>query len=957
MANVWLNGEPDSNFPQPLNTPFQFDLKLPPAPPGGGQLPFLRVAEGPASRVHVDKREGDTVHITINPPDTSGYGPYFWQLILGYLDDGLSAPSAAGSLFTVHLNSIEIVDDLDPTCCGDWTLFVSMNGDWRKIFGFSTAHDGDTVHDGDIFPLGIDIPVVGPNLLFRAIGYEDDNPWAGESMNTGVPGPTVQGQPSVVDLVAIFGPLSAWANGSTHVVKGCSGYGSSDYCNGGAGAYLLYFTVDKSYDGPTVLPTSSSLFWLTRLADEPNAPVPHELGTVHVPAQGAPALTTEHLSYLTEGQQLPGNVRVLSQDVDIFHFTLDEFANVTYGPLPTGVVANELASDDWYFNGSLPDSLKKLTGYRGANVVVVRASGQPGDQPYTLQINTTWRDLPPDWGEDADALFLQGKGPGRPVDLNTPDAAAQVWNDSLYNIVSIANRRLEKDWAWQHVKGDVDYYDIWFPAATAPGPPAGHVACTYDVDPGLTIEAQGMKLYYPTGDPGLPSLLSAEDSVTLDLATNPPLGGPFPDRHVAVQVASKTGQRGFYRLNATWNDGAYLTGVQCAAVAVWQKASGYKFIDWKSVYIPQLNLPDPPPEASQLALFGLGGYKLVQAGQGGTFDAILSTKNDQPVLARLYDANGILLGESLVQDEASVGRTRIPDGLFPKAHLTVSGLSASDTFLLQVVPGFNVGGTGKAVAKVGLSQKVAGSSQAAAVLLGLSAPTAPQPSSATAGILTVEPNFSPRLSGFDELGGARELHTGADAFGLVNADQPLGRVSHFDIFNGDVGTKPSLASLANTQQSPVVSVQPSSQLVGEGQVFRVSVVVSDVANLGAFEFTLTYSPTLVQAITATLPVSSFLGSSGRTVAVPPAAPIIDNALGTIIFGAYSYGASPGVNGNGVLGVVTLQARALGTSNLSLWNTTAAPLELVDPSGNLLSVQAVGGQVDIRRRAYLPLIQK
>ena len=224
--------------------------------------------------------------------------------------------------------------------------------------------------------------------------------------------------------------------------------------------------------------------------------------------------------------------------------------------------------------------------------------------------------------------------------------------------------------------------------------------------------------------------------------------------------------------------------------------------------------------------------------------------------------------------------------------------------------------------------------------------------------------------------------------GPSGTDQPQGPLNRFDVFYNGMGTgsplgpgydtgtavpwlvNPSLpggdtpaarsggAALTSPQAiTPTVSVQPYSQTVSEGQVFTVSLVVSDVTNLGAFEFTLAYSPTLVQALTATLSAPSILGSTGRTVGVPPSAPIISNTLGTITFGAYSYGAQPGVNGNGVLAIVTLQARAAGTSSLTLLNATSNPLELMDPPGNLLTVQSVSGQVKIRRQVYLPLIER
>ncbi len=223
--------------------------------------------------------------------------------------------------------------------------------------------------------------------------------------------------------------------------------------------------------------------------------------------------------------------------------------------------------------------------------------------------------------------------------------------------------------------------------------------------------------------------------------------------------------------------------------------------------------------------------------------------------------------------------------------------------------------------------------------------------------------------------------------GPGGTDQPKGPMSRFDVFYSGMGTNSPLGSnydtgaptpwtltpsapsgnapevtvsrpsSASPQATPIVSVQPFSPTVDEGQLFTVSLTVSDVINLGAFEFTLAYSPTLVEVMTATMPLSSFLGSTGRSVAVPLLAPIISNTQGTIIYGAYSDGSQPGVNGNGVLAIVTLRARTGGTSRLTLLNTVSNPLELVDPVGNLLSVQSADGQVNIRRqvRLYMPVL--
>jgi hypothetical protein len=158
--------------------------------------------------------------------------------------------------------------------------------------------------------------------------------------------------------------------------------------------------------------------------------------------------------------------------------------------------------------------------------------------------------------------------------------------------------------------------------------------------------------------------------------------------------------------------------------------------------------------------------------------------------------------------------------------------------------------------------------------------------------------------------------------------------------------------------TPTLSLQPFSQTVGISQTFTISVVVSNATNLGAFEFTLSYSPTLVEVLTVTQPASNFLGSTGRTVTVPPAAPIISATVGTVSYAAFTTGSQTGVSGDGTLALVTMRAKAAGLSPLSFSNTLSNPLLLTDPTGSALGAQPTNAQVVVTGPAYsvfLPLV--
>ncbi|MCW5856959.1 MAG: hypothetical protein KIS63_01630 [Caldilineales bacterium] len=57
--------------------------------------------------------------------------------------------------------------------------------------------------------------------------------------------------------------------------------------------WRIFYTVHNGYDGLTALPKDDLLYWLFRLANEPNDPKRDDLGTLPVPAAGAPATSSK----------------------------------------------------------------------------------------------------------------------------------------------------------------------------------------------------------------------------------------------------------------------------------------------------------------------------------------------------------------------------------------------------------------------------------------------------------------------------------------------------------------------------------------------------------------------------------------------------------------------------------------------------------------------------------------
>ncbi|MGA9347305.1 MAG: cohesin domain-containing protein [Anaerolineae bacterium] len=115
------------------------------------------------------------------------------------------------------------------------------------------------------------------------------------------------------------------------------------------------------------------------------------------------------------------------------------------------------------------------------------------------------------------------------------------------------------------------------------------------------------------------------------------------------------------------------------------------------------------------------------------------------------------------------------------------------------------------------------------------------------------------------------------------------------------------------QQDPTVRIEPAQSTVAVGQSFSVSVMIDEASDLGAFQFDLRYTTTIVRVNGVTL--GGFLGSTGRNII----GPFVDikNEAGKVSFGAVSFGEAPGPDGSGVLAVVSLTAQGEGESPLDL----------------------------------------
>jgi len=122
-----------------------------------------------------------------------------------------------------------------------------------------------------------------------------------------------------------------------------------------------------------------------------------------------------------------------------------------------------------------------------------------------------------------------------------------------------------------------------------------------------------------------------------------------------------------------------------------------------------------------------------------------------------------------------------------------------------------------------------------------------------------------------------------------------------------------VATATPTASGPLsLYVNPQSQTVFETAQFFVDVLVENISQLGAYEITLEYDPSVVSF--DSLENGSLLGSTGREVSCPS----FSTTTNTVTFGCATLGNSPsGPSGDGQLARFVFNAIAPGTSDIVL----------------------------------------
>lgn len=162
------------------------------------------------------------------------------------------------------------------------------------------------------------------------------------------------------------------------------------------------------------------------------------------------------------------------------------------------------------------------------------------------------------------------------------------------------------------------------------------------------------------------------------------------------------------------------------------------------------------------------------------------------------------------------------------------------------------------------------------------------------------------------------------------------------------------AGSSDAQPPATVRVLGPASPVAVGQMFAVTVAIENVQNLGAFEFEYNFAPAVATTTVDNIQLGAFLASTARTTAALRMASS-PNRPGAPLFGAYSYGAANGPNGNGVLATVAMTAVAPGVSPLSLTG-----LKVTNALGDEQQVTAIAGSVTVgggTQRIYLPLLRR
>ncbi|HYI97503.1 MAG TPA: cohesin domain-containing protein [Bryobacteraceae bacterium] len=141
----------------------------------------------------------------------------------------------------------------------------------------------------------------------------------------------------------------------------------------------------------------------------------------------------------------------------------------------------------------------------------------------------------------------------------------------------------------------------------------------------------------------------------------------------------------------------------------------------------------------------------------------------------------------------------------------------------------------------------------------------------------------------------------------------------------------SLLVFRDVASAATILIDPASSTTSVGGAANVAIQVTDVNDLYAYQFDLSFDPTVL-SITG-VSEGGFLSSGGSTFFFPGT---IDNALGTLSLTAGALeGPVSGVNGGGILAMVQFTGVGFGTSPVTLSNVV-----LLDSAGGDIAAATI-----------------
>ena len=142
----------------------------------------------------------------------------------------------------------------------------------------------------------------------------------------------------------------------------------------------------------------------------------------------------------------------------------------------------------------------------------------------------------------------------------------------------------------------------------------------------------------------------------------------------------------------------------------------------------------------------------------------------------------------------------------------------------------------------------------------------------------------------------------------------------------------------STAPATRVRMEPADLVVDLNEPFVVQVVIEEANDLGAFQFNLTYDPSIVQVTEVVW--GDFLESTGNSAV--PVGPIVNNEEGKVTFGAFSLVSAAGPSGTGVLATITCIAQGEGSTALGLQE-----VQVLDTTLNVQPITVEDGRVVVR----------